>query len=226
MKLQEKIDLKNLVFEFYKADVKKLLGAGEFNISDSDKNQLLNLAKSQDIKVLYEGIKTIFENNLSAEQFDLSIMLTLLIQRYNYFYITEQEWLKYCLEVKDLALQDDLGLYIDYVAHFFTKQIDLYVKNYLEILQTYEVNDWNEKFYLSLKNLVLEIELAEDFVIKLEAMEQLVIFLQDTKNIYASLEGVGIEERKKEFLAHSNEVKIVFQSMDNLINQILLDLRK
>ncbi|ARU91581.1 hypothetical protein SCLARK_00988 [Spiroplasma clarkii] len=181
MKLQEKIDLKNLVFEFYKADVKKLLGAGEFNISDSDKNQLLNLAKSQDIKVLYEGIKTIFENNLSAEQFDLSIMLTLLIQRYNYFYITEQEWLKYCLEVKDLALQDDLGLYIDYVAHFFTKQIDLYVKNYLEILQTYEVNDWNEKFYLSLKNLVLEIELAEDFVIKLEAMEQLVIFLQDTK---------------------------------------------
>lgn len=225
MDLKSKVKLKEIMFQFYRSDIAKLISATEFNVRDADKVELLNLQTSENIKDLYDGIHSIFQKNLSSEQFDLSIMLTLFLQRYNYFNVTEQEWNKYCAKVDELNLKDELTFYIDYVSFFFEEQINLYTNNYANILEAYEVAEWNSKFYMDLKTLVTNIVTSEDFVKKLEAVEQMILFLQDTKNIYASLEGVGIEERKKEFLAHSNELKIVFQSTDNLINEILLKIK-
>ncbi|QGS51935.1 hypothetical protein [Spiroplasma tabanidicola] len=224
MGLNEQINLKNIIFSLYKKDSEDLIKSKKFELSEIIKNELITLAMTSNLKTLFEGLTNIFEKNLVSNNFNLSLMLTLFLQRYNYFYHTEIEWEKHCKTINKVVFKDTGSFFIDYIAFFFDNQINIYNENYISILSFYKVQEWNNSFYKKLISLTSDIKHANDFQIKLSATEKLVKFLQNTKNIYSSLEGVGVESEKKEFLAHSNEIKIVYQSMNKLINQILIKL--
>ncbi|AHI52890.1 hypothetical protein [Spiroplasma culicicola] len=226
MELYTKININKIIFDLYKKDSLALIASPDFQISDTTKQELITMASTESLKTLFEGLNNIFEKNLGDDQFDLSLMLTLFLQRYNYFYHTELEWKKYCKNVKEVDFKDPGTFFLDYIAFFFEGQIEKYNSNYYNILHDFHVEEWNPKFFSDLKNLLDNVEQTKDFQRKLMATEELVKFLQDTKNIYASLEAVGVEQEKKEFLAHSNEIKIVYQSMNHLINEILIKVLK
>ncbi|AOG60526.1 hypothetical protein SHELI_v1c05750 [Spiroplasma helicoides] len=221
MELNEKINLNNIIFDLYRKDSTNLVDSKEFNLSKNDKDELFSLALTDNLKSLFEGLANIFEKKLTSENFDLSLMLTLFLQRYNYFYRTEIQWVEYCKTINKINFKDPGNFFLEYIASFFEKQIDAYNDNYCDILTKYSVQLWNKHFYSKLVSLTSNIKHANNFQKKLGETEELVRFLQDTKNIYSSLEGVGLEHEKKEFLAHSNEIKIVYQSMNHLINEIL-----
>ncbi|QEH61866.1 hypothetical protein SCHIN_v1c06690 [Spiroplasma chinense] len=222
MDLKNKINLNKIILELFKSDSQALLAWDEIDINDEIRDEILGLAKTNNLKVIFEGLSNLLEKNLSDDAFDFSLMLTLFLQRYNYFYRTEVEWEKYCYEVGEVDFKDPGTFFLDYISIFFERQIILYTNSYLEIINDSKLKEWNKVFYERIVELNEEILETKDFQVKLSKTEQLVRFLQDTKNIYSSLEGVGVESEKQEFLAHSNEVKIVFQSMNHLINQILI----
>ncbi|AHB36419.1 hypothetical protein [Spiroplasma apis] len=226
MNLYDKIDLKKIVFNLYKKDVHSLIESKDYKLSEKDVSEIIVLAKTDNLKTLYEGLNNVFEKNLTDDKFELSLMLTLFLQRYHYFFVTENEWKKYSIGI-EIPMEINPGtFFLEYVAPFFETQIKNYTYNYLNLIESFNILKWNKKFGQDLINIINDINNKDDFVERLASSENLVKFLQDTKNIYASLEAVGIESEKKEFLAHTNEIKIVFQSMNHIINEILLSIVK
>ncbi|QBQ07695.1 hypothetical protein SGLAD_v1c04960 [Spiroplasma gladiatoris] len=221
MDLNEKVNLKTIIFDLYKKDSDGLIKSDQINLLDQDKKELKTLSLTDNLKKLYEGLTNLFEKNVHSNNFNLSLMLTLFLQRYNYFYLTEIEWIKHCKTINKLNFKDPGTFFIEYISSFFENQIISYNLNYINILNRYKVQQWNANFYTKLISLTSDIKHGIDFQQKLLATEEMVKFLQNTKNIYSSLEGVGVESEKREFLAHSNEIKIVFQSMNQLINEII-----
>lgn len=221
MKLIDKINLKNIIFNLYKKDLYGLINNKEFSLDTEQKNELISLGKTSECKTLFEGINNFFEKNISVEPIELSLMMTLVLQRYNYFYKTELEWIQYCKKYENIEEKDPGEFFLTYVSDFFDKQISLYNNSYLEITYEYNIQNWNSKFANDIDNLIKSINNSNDFQEKLQNCEKMVFFLQDTKNIYSSLEGVGLEKEKQSFLAHTNELKIIYQSLNHLVNQIL-----
>ncbi|WP_339033281.1 hypothetical protein [Spiroplasma endosymbiont of Cantharis rufa] len=221
MKLSEKINLKSIIFSLYKKDLYGLLNKKEFNLNKEQKNELIFLGQTDECKTLFEGINNFFEKNINNEPIELSLMLTLILQRYHYFYKTELEWRSYCNNFEKIEEKDPGEFFLTYISKFFNDQIDLYNKSYQEIIEEFNIDNWNKKFSLDICLLIKNINNSNNFQEKLQNCEKLVLFLQDTKNIYSSLEVVGLESEKQQFLAHTNEVKIIFQSLNHLVNEIL-----
>ncbi|WP_342259222.1 hypothetical protein [Spiroplasma endosymbiont of Dioctria linearis] len=221
MKLNDKINLKNIIFSLYKKDLYGLLNKKEFNLNKEQKNELIFLGQTDECKTLFEGINNFFEKNINNEPIELSLMLTLILQRYHYFYKTELEWRNYCNNFEKIEEKDPGEFFLNYISKFFNDQIDLYNKSYQEIIEEFNIDNWNKKFAQDICLLIKNINNSNNFQEKLQNCEKLVLFLQDTKNIYSSLEVVGLESEKQQFLAHTNEVKIIFQSLNHLVNEIL-----
>jgi hypothetical protein len=57
------------------------------------------------------------------------------------------------------------------------------------------------------------------------AVEELVRYFQDSRNLVSLLEG-DMSEAKEVFLTVTNEIKVDFQSMNNLISQILKKIKE
>ncbi|WP_144416876.1 hypothetical protein [Spiroplasma cantharicola] len=210
-----------MIFNLYKKDLLGLLSKKEFNLSEEQKNELISLGQTSECKTLFEGINNFFEKNINNEPIELSLMLTLVLQRYHYFYKTELEWRTYCNNFEKIEEKDPGEFFLTYISKFFNDQIELYNNSYQEIIEEFNIEKWNKKFSQDIKVLLKNISKSNNFQEKLYNCEQLVLFLQDTKNIYSSLEVVGLEKEKQQFLAHTNEVKIIFQSLNHLVNEIL-----
>ncbi|AGR42125.1 hypothetical protein [Spiroplasma diminutum] len=224
MKLIDKINLKKIIFSLYKKDLFGLLNKQEFKFDEDQKNELIALGQTDDCKILFEGINNFFEKNINNDPIELSLMLTLILQRYNYFYKAEMDWKEYCINYENINQKDPGEFFLTYISEFFDKQIDLYNNSYLEIVEDFNIEKWNQKFANDIKILINNISSSTDFQDKLLNCEKMVFFLQDTKNIYSSLESVGLENEKQQFLAHTNELKIIFQSLNHLVNEILKQL--
>ncbi|QHX36668.1 hypothetical protein [Spiroplasma sp. BIUS-1] len=221
MKLIDKINLRKIIFNLYKRDLTGLVGNPDYKLNDEQKQELIALGQTDDAKTLFEGINNFFEKNINNDPIELSLMLTLVLQRYNYFYKTEVEWKEYCKNFENIQDKDPGEFFLTYIADFFDGQIDLYTNSYEEILEEFVIEKWNEKFAKDINNLVKNINSSQNFQDKLLNCEKMVLFLQDTKNIYSSLESVGVENEKQQFLAHTNELKIIFQSLNHLVNEVL-----
>ncbi|AUM62664.1 hypothetical protein [Spiroplasma monobiae] len=224
MKLIEKINLKKIIFSLYKKDLSGLINNNEFKLDNDQKDELIALGQTDECKTLFEGINNFFEKNINSEQLELSLMLTLILQRYNYFYKTEILWNEYCSKYENLVEKDPGQFFLTYISDFFDAQINLYNKSYSDIVEDFNIEKWNEKFSKDINKLVNNIDNSKDFQDKLQNCEKMIFFLQDTKNIYSSLESVGVENEKQQFLAHTNELKIIFQSLNHLVNEILKQL--
>ncbi|WP_338984277.1 hypothetical protein [Spiroplasma endosymbiont of Diplazon laetatorius] len=221
MKLVEKINLKKIIFNLYKKDLSGLIANNDFKLNDDQKNELIALGQTDDCKTLFEGINNFFEKNIESDPLELSLMLTLILQRYNYFYKTELQWRDYCKKFENIVEKNPGDFFLSYISDFFDQQIDLYNNSYSDIVEDFNIYKWNEKFSNDINLLIKNIRIFNNFQEKLLNCEKMVFFLQDTKNIYSSLESVGLENEKQQFLAHTNELKIIFQSLDHLVNEIL-----
>ncbi|AGR41250.1 hypothetical protein [Spiroplasma taiwanense] len=222
MKLIELVDFRKIIFKFYEKDIKNFITSPDFEVSQEQKEELEAIAKTEDSKTLLEGLDNFFNKYQESSSMDFNLMLTLLLQRYHYFNNAVIQWIGYCNDIKeDISITDSGMIFMDYISEFFAAQIDYFNKDYLKSIQDFDVESWNKKFVEELKRILIEMTYNPDFTKKLEATEKMVHFIQDTKNIYSSLEGVGIEAHKSVFLSQTNELKIIFQSMNNLINEIL-----
>ncbi|AUB31630.1 hypothetical protein [Spiroplasma floricola] len=224
MKLSEKINLNKIIFDLYKKDLNGLINNKDFNLSDEQKNELIILGQTNECKTLFERINNFFEKNINNEPLELSLMLTLILQRYNYFYKTELQWKEYCTNFENIEQKNPGEFFLTYISQFFDDQINLYNNSYLEIVEEFNIEKWNKNFSSDINKLLKNINNSSNFQEKMQNCENMILFLQDTKNIYSSLESVGVENEKQQFLAHTNELKIIYQSLNHLINEILKDI--
>ncbi|WP_339020182.1 hypothetical protein [Spiroplasma endosymbiont of Atherix ibis] len=224
MKLNEKINLNKIIFNLYKKDLNGLINNKHFNLNDEQKNELIILGQTNECKILFEGINNFFEKNINNDPLELSLMLTLILQRYNYFYKTELQWKEYCKNFENIEQKNPGEFFLIYISKFFDDQIDLYNNSYLEIVEEFNIEKWNKNFSSDINKLLKNISNSSNFQDKLQNCEKMILFLQDTKNIYSSLESVGVENEKQQFLAHTNELKIIYQSLNHLINEILKEI--
>ncbi|AKX34142.1 hypothetical protein SLITO_v1c04910 [Spiroplasma litorale] len=210
-------NIEELIFDFYKRDVKGLLSNKQFKLNFSQKKDLISITKSDDCKKLFDKINDFFKKNIWINEYELSLMLTLITQRYNYFYQTELEWNKF-FENK-LFLENGNNLR-ENISIFFEKQINLFSNNYLDILNGFSLNIWNKSLYKSIQEIFKSIINERLLDQKLNKIKDFIKFVKNTKNIYSSLECIGIEVEKQKFLSNTNEIKIVFQSMIDLVDSI------
>ncbi|KAJ3636427.1 hypothetical protein Zmor_003950 [Zophobas morio] len=116
-------------------------------------------------------------------------------------------------------------MFLENIAPFFDKQIEFFITNYKNYIESLKIEELSPKLVKELNELIHDIDDAVDFENKLVAVEKLTKYFQDSKNLTGLLEG-EFNEEKETFLTLTNEIKVDFQSMDNLINLILAKLRE
>ncbi|ASP28263.1 hypothetical protein SCORR_v1c04910 [Spiroplasma corruscae] len=212
------IDINKIISDFYKRDVKGLFLNKQFKLSTNQKKDLILISKSYDSKDIFNELNNFFNKHISGNNYELCLMMTLITQRYNYFYQTEIEWNKFFQSKVFLENSEDLK---EKIFIFFEKQIDIYSVNYLNIINGFNVNQWNTTFYKKLKSIfdgIVSNRLIDE---KIKKIDEFIDLVKNTKYIYSSLEGIGVEIEKQKFLSNTNEIKIIFQSMKDLLDRVL-----
>ncbi|AKU79737.1 hypothetical protein [Spiroplasma turonicum] len=212
------ISIDKIIFDFYKKDVKGLILNKKFNLNTKQQNDLISISKSDDCGKLFNQLNEYFKKNIWVNEYELSLMLTLITQRYNYFYQTEQEWNRFFENKIFLDNSSDLKQKIHI---FFEKQIDIYSNNYINIISKFNIKSWNKTLYKTVDDIFKKILTQRFFDNKIKVINEFINFVKNTKKIYSYLEGIGIESDKQKFLSNTNEIKIIFQSMKDLVEQII-----
>ncbi|WP_026389813.1 hypothetical protein [[Acholeplasma] multilocale] len=168
---------------------------------------------------------SLFDKLAEAKQFDLAMIIQQFLQRYAYLAATNNDYLNYSDEfTAELINEDPAFTFLDVFAPFFSSQINFYVGNYINTMNNYPLHEWSNGVKDKLALYTSEVITSDQIGEKLQMMEEFTIYLQDLKNLYAEINPADNNAEKQVFLTQTNEMKIILQSLDMLVKEVLEEL--
>jgi hypothetical protein len=196
-----------------------------YDLDEVSFHELKEAALSNDLNAILLVIDRLFKQAVTDQNSDHTIFLSYFLYRYIYFFRTVTDWEKFVVGKDEIKMADLGSMFLDNVAPFFDHQINFFINNYSDYIEQLEVKTMSTVLYNEINELVLGIKKSQEFDHKLMAVEELVRYFQDSRNLVSLLEG-DMSEAKEVFLTVTNEIKVDFQSMNNLISQILKKIKE
>jgi hypothetical protein len=225
MILKNELNLMRIVMDLFNADLYRLKNQDFYELDEVALHEFKQASDGNDINSIMLIIDRLLKKATEKREMDQIIFLSYFLYRYIYFYRTLTDWEKYVEEEKEIKINDTGTMFLENIAPFFDKQIEFFITNYKNYIESLKIEELSPKLVKELNELIHDIDDAVDFENKLVAVEKLTKYFQDSKNLTGLLEG-EFNEEKETFLTLTNEIKVDFQSMDNLINLILAKLRE
>jgi len=224
MLLKNQINMMGLIMNLYNRDLDVIKSSEQIKIDESTFYEFKLAASSNDLNAVLLIIDRLLKEAAVVEDADQIIMLSYFMYRYIYFFKTLVDWEKY-LEIQEDVPVSDIGeMFLTSIAPFFDNQISFFIGNFEKYLEELNIKDISLKLYEDIIQLIENIKNTSEFDIKLNYVEELTKYFQDSRNLTSLLEGIT-NESKEMFLTVANEIKVDFQSMNNLISAILQKLK-
>jgi hypothetical protein len=225
MNLSENINLPRTIMNLFDGDLEILNDKKVYDLDEVSFHELKEAALSNDLNAILLIIDRLFKQAVADQNSDHTIFLSYFLYRYIYFFRTVTDWEKFVVGKDEIKMADLGSMFLDNVAPFFDHQINFFINNYSDYIEQLEVKTMSTVLYNEINELVLGIKKSQEFDHKLMAVEELVRYFQDSRNLVSLLEG-DMSEAKEVFLTVTNEIKVDFQSMNNLISQILKKIKE
>lgn len=228
MDIKKHINLEEVLVNLFITDAAKVFKICETEVEKTEVKKIMELVSIKKIDELYLNISNIYNefvnSDMKSENHNLFIGVLMLAQRYNYFNTTYVMWKQLIEDNEELAsLPTELPV-DDVVYNFFSEQIDIYLQQLLQLINNFNLQSVSDNLFKLLNEYCNSVIAIDDFLTKIEKLEEFVIFLQDSKKIISMLEGCFDEADQEKFLMNLSEVKLVFQSLDELVKVIITDL--
>ncbi|WP_338973108.1 hypothetical protein [Spiroplasma endosymbiont of Panorpa germanica] len=222
-KINEVINFKPIIKEIILDDFKSLKNnkSNDFLINKSVVEDFKKITSKEEPKDFLTGLENLFEKLAKQESFNEAMVISQFIQRYHYFYQTYVNYNNFTDPISAETITNPSATFETIYMPFFSKQIDFYFENFLEIMRDTKLSVWNEEFNQKLNDKISVALTEKDFIEKIARVEEFVLWLQSNSFVDSKSPNVNLDSEQQVFLTQLNELKIVLQSVDILVERVL-----
>ncbi|AHI53907.1 hypothetical protein SSABA_v1c05000 [Spiroplasma sabaudiense Ar-1343] len=222
-KFNEVIDMKVIIGEIISDDYKSLKNNDnkDFAINKNVIKEFQKISTGKEPKEYLNQLEMLFEKMAKEENFNEAMVISQFIQRYHYFYQTYVNYNNFTDPISADEISAPATTFETIFIPFFSKQIDFYFENFLEIIKESEIQKWSDDFSKELHQKINSIITESDFIKKIALVEEMVVWMQTNSFTNQITKDLEMSSEQQIFLTQINELKIVLQSLDILVERVL-----